>query len=73
MRSGVFVMLDVAGHLKDERTLRTLREAIQHLNSESPRVLFDLSMRLHWIEPQATSPVFVLGAIPGDRVGLPRR
>ncbi len=39
-----------------------LREAMQHLNSESPRVLFDLSMRLHWIEPQATSPVFVLGA-----------
>ena len=39
----------------------------QHLNAESPRVLFDLSMRLHWIEPQATSPVFVLGAEATNR------
>jgi pimeloyl-ACP methyl ester carboxylesterase len=47
-----------------------LREAIQHLNNESPRVLFDLSMRLHWIEPQATSPVFVLGAM-ADQIAVP--
>ena len=47
-----------------------LREAIQHLNNESPRVLFDLSMRLHWIEPQSTSPVFVLGAM-ADQIAIP--
>jgi pimeloyl-ACP methyl ester carboxylesterase len=47
-----------------------LREAIQHLSRESPRVLFDLSMRLHWIEPQASSPVFVLGAA-ADQVAIP--
>jgi non-heme chloroperoxidase len=47
-----------------------LRQAIAHLNRESPRALFDLSMRLHWIEPQASSPVFVLGAT-GDRIAIP--
>jgi pimeloyl-ACP methyl ester carboxylesterase len=47
-----------------------MREAIQHLSSESPRVLFDLSMRLHWAEPQANSPVFVLGA-EGDQIAIP--
>jgi SpoVK/Ycf46/Vps4 family AAA+-type ATPase len=30
-KRGLFVMLDLAGHLKDERTLRTLREAIAKL------------------------------------------
>ena len=49
---------------------RILREAIGHLNQESPRVLFDLSMRLHWIEPQATSPVFVMGAA-ADQIATP--
>jgi pimeloyl-ACP methyl ester carboxylesterase len=47
-----------------------LREAIAHLSQESPRVLFDLSMRLHWIEPQASSPVFVLGAA-ADQIAIP--
>jgi non-heme chloroperoxidase len=47
-----------------------LREAILHLNQESPRVLFDLSLRLHWIEPQASSPVFVLGAA-ADQIAIP--
>jgi len=47
-----------------------LKEAMLHLSSESPRVLFDLSMRLHWAEPQGTSPVFVLGA-EGDRIANP--
>jgi non-heme chloroperoxidase len=47
-----------------------LRQAIAHLNRESPRALFDLSMRLHWVEPQATSPVFVLGAT-GDQIAIP--
>jgi non-heme chloroperoxidase len=49
---------------------RVLRQAMSHLSSESPRALFDLSMRLHWIEPQASSPVFVLGAT-GDRIAIP--
>ncbi|MCC6196492.1 MAG: alpha/beta fold hydrolase [Burkholderiales bacterium] len=47
-----------------------LQEALAHLNGESPRVLFDLAMRLHWVEPQATSPVFVLGAA-GDQIAIP--
>jgi len=47
-----------------------LQEALAHLDGESPRVLFDLSMRLHWMEPQATSPVFVLGAA-GDQIAIP--
>jgi pimeloyl-ACP methyl ester carboxylesterase len=41
-----------------------------HLNSESPRALFDLSMRLHWAEPQANSPVFVVGAA-ADQIATP--
>ncbi len=45
-----------------------LREAVRHLNSESPRALFDLSLRLHWaLPPQPHGPVFVLGA-EGDRI-----
>jgi pimeloyl-ACP methyl ester carboxylesterase len=47
-----------------------LKEAITHLNGESPRVLFDLAMRLHWAEPQGTSPVFVMGAA-GDQIAVP--
>ena len=31
-RQALFVMLDLAGHLKDERTLRTLREAVAKLS-----------------------------------------
>lgn len=47
-----------------------LTEAIGHLNGESARVLFDLAMRLHWAEPQATSPVFVMGA-SADQIANP--
>jgi len=47
-----------------------LTEAIAHLNGESPRVLFDLAMRLHWAEPQGNSPVFVMGAA-GDQIAVP--
>ena len=46
-----------------------LKEAVLHLNGESPRALFDLSMRLHWAEPQANSPVFVLGTA-GDQISV---
>jgi len=47
-----------------------LAEATRHLNTESARALFDLSLRLHWAEPQANSPAFVLGA-EGDRIATP--
>jgi pimeloyl-ACP methyl ester carboxylesterase len=40
-----------------------LAEAARHLNPESPRALFDLSLRLHWALPQQDHrPMFVLGA-----------
>lgn len=45
-----------------------LREAAHHLNSESPRALLDLSLRLHWTLPErGTTPLLVLGA-EGDRI-----
>lgn len=47
-----------------------LTEATRHLNGESTRALFDLSLRLHWTEPQANSPTFVLGA-EDDRIATP--
>ncbi len=49
---------------------RVLAEAMRHLNGESARVLFDLSLRLHWTEPQANAPTLVLGA-QGDRIATP--
>ncbi|MFO1415622.1 MAG: alpha/beta hydrolase [Burkholderiales bacterium] len=48
-----------------------LREAMKHLTSESPRVLFDLALRLHWALPHGSpSPVMVLGA-HDDRIAIP--
>jgi len=48
-----------------------LTEALSHLNGESPRVLFDLALRLHWaLPPSAPSPVFVIGAVD-DRIANP--
>ncbi len=48
-----------------------LREAMNHLTSESPRVLFDLALRLHWALPHGSpSPVMVLGA-HDDRIAIP--
>ena len=50
---------------------RILAEAIRHLCPESPRALFDLSLRLHWALPQKDHrPIFVLGA-EGDRICTP--
>jgi MoxR-like ATPase len=41
-RRGIFVMLDLAGHLKDERTLRMFREALDALaRDRSTMVLID--------------------------------
>ena len=45
-----------------------LAEATAHLCAESPRVLLDLSLRLHWQLPERrAAPLFVLGA-EGDRI-----
>jgi non-heme chloroperoxidase len=50
---------------------RLLAEAARHLNGESPRALFDLTLRVHWALPKSNPPpVFVLGA-QGDRICLP--
>ncbi|MCC7326183.1 MAG: alpha/beta fold hydrolase [Burkholderiales bacterium] len=48
-----------------------LRDALAHLNGESPRVLIDLTLRLHWALPKRRpSPAFVMGAID-DRIAVP--
>jgi len=48
-----------------------LAQAARHFNVESPRALFDLSLRLHWALPTRNHrPVFVLGAA-GDRICTP--
>jgi pimeloyl-ACP methyl ester carboxylesterase len=45
-----------------------LAQAARHFNPESPRALFDLSLRLHWALPTRDHrPLFVLGA-EGDRI-----
>jgi SpoVK/Ycf46/Vps4 family AAA+-type ATPase len=62
----LFVMLDLLGHLKDERTMRALRDAIQHLdkcnctlvlidqNSEIPPVLGAMATRFDISYPDET-------------------
>ena len=57
-------------YFSDDVDPAVLAEASRHLNAESTRALFDLSLRLHWTEPQANSPTFVLGA-EGDRIATP--
>jgi hypothetical protein len=48
-----------------------LAEATNHLCAESPRVLLDLSLRLHWQLPERNDvPLFVLG-VEGDRIANP--
>ena len=48
-----------------------LAEAARHLGPESPRALFDLSLRLHWALPASDHrPIFVLGA-EGDLICTP--
>lgn len=48
-----------------------LRQAVHHINGESPRALLDLSMRLHWSLPERrATPMLVLGA-EQDRICLP--
>ncbi|MCC6867646.1 MAG: alpha/beta fold hydrolase [Burkholderiales bacterium] len=57
-------------YFSDDVDPAVLAEATRHLNAESARVLFDLSLRLHWTEPQANAPTLVLGA-QGDRIATP--
>jgi len=57
-------------YFSDDVDPGVLAEAVRHLNAESARALFDLSLRLHWAEPQANAPTFVLGA-EGDRIASP--
>jgi len=48
-----------------------LAEATNHLCAESPRVLLDLSLRLHWQLPERNDvPLFALG-VEGDRIANP--
>jgi pimeloyl-ACP methyl ester carboxylesterase len=55
----------------DDVDPRVLAEAARHINAESARALFDLSLRLHWALPRdAPPPLLVLGA-EGDRICLP--
>jgi pimeloyl-ACP methyl ester carboxylesterase len=50
-------------YFSDKVPEKILAEAARHLNPESPRALFDLSLRLHWALPQTDHrPLFVLGA-----------
>ena len=57
-------------YFSDRVDLAILKEAMLHLKGESPRVLFDLALRLHWAPQRAPSPVFVMGA-EGDRISIP--
>jgi pimeloyl-ACP methyl ester carboxylesterase len=55
----------------DDVDPRVLAQAARHLNGESARALFDLSLRMHWALPRgAAPPTFVLGA-EDDRICLP--
>ncbi|MET0292805.1 MAG: alpha/beta fold hydrolase [Steroidobacteraceae bacterium] len=58
-------------YFSDDVAPQILAEAPNHLNAESPRALFDLSLRLHWALPTTNGrPVFVMGAA-GDRISVP--
>jgi pimeloyl-ACP methyl ester carboxylesterase len=58
-------------YFSDDIDVRVLAESARHLNRESPRALFDLSLRLHWALPRsAPPPLLVLGA-EGDRICVP--
>ena len=58
-------------YFSDRVPVEILTEAARHLCPESPRALFDLSLRLHWALPQKDHrPMFVLGA-EGDLICSP--
>ncbi|HEX6138792.1 MAG TPA: alpha/beta fold hydrolase [Casimicrobiaceae bacterium] len=50
-------------YFTDDVPAPILAEAARHIGPESPRALFDLSLRLHWaLPPKDHRPMFVLGA-----------
>jgi len=58
-------------YFSDDVEPSLLVEAVRHLGAESPRVLLDLSLRLHWQLPERRGvPVLVMGA-EGDRICIP--
>ena len=58
-------------YFSDDVDAAILAEATRHLGIESPRVLLDLALRLHWQLPErGSSPVLVMGA-EGDRICTP--
>jgi pimeloyl-ACP methyl ester carboxylesterase len=59
-------------YFSDRVPAKILAEAAHHLNAESPRALFDLSLRLHWALPRKDQrpPMLVLGAA-GDLICTP--
>jgi pimeloyl-ACP methyl ester carboxylesterase len=58
-------------YFSDDVEPAVLVEATRHLGVESPRVLLDLSLRLHWQLPErGSSPLFVMGA-EDDRICAP--
>ena len=58
-------------YFSDQVPAKILAEALQHLNDESPRALFDMSMRLPFPPPaMRRAPFFVLGA-EGDHICAP--
>ncbi len=58
-------------YFSDDVAPEILAEATAHLCVESPRVLLDLSLRVHWQLPERNVvPLFVLGA-EGDRIATP--
>ena len=58
-------------YFSDDVAPEILAEASRHLCAESPRVLLDLSLRLHWQLPERGGlPLLVLGA-EGDRISTP--
>jgi pimeloyl-ACP methyl ester carboxylesterase len=58
-------------YFSDRIAPELLAEAARHFTGESPRALFDLSLRLHWaLATRNHRPVFVLGA-EGDRICTP--
>jgi pimeloyl-ACP methyl ester carboxylesterase len=55
----------------DDVDPRVLAQAAHHLNGESPRALFDLSLRLHWALPHRDPPPLLVVGAEGDRICRP--
>jgi len=50
---------------------RIMYEAVRHMGNESPRALFDLSLRLHWQLPERGVPPLLVLGVEGDRICTP--